>query len=220
MHCKKIKVMVADDHALIREGIKQIVELEGDIEVIGQAANGEEAIEKAKELQPDIVLLDINMPNLNGIETLRRFKDLGINVKVIIITIHEDREYILEILKIGADGYMLKDSEANSFVEGIRTVYKGRKYIQPRVEDLVTSKGEGVGVGIPNPEYEKIKALTKREYEVLLLIAEGLNNRQIAEKLFISEKTVKNHVSNIFKKLELNDRVQAAIFAYRNDIKK
>lgn len=218
MHFKKIKVMVADDHALIREGIKQIVELEGDIEVIGQAANGEEAIEKAKELQPDIVLLDINMPNLNGIETLRRFKDLGINVKVIIITIHEDREYILETLKIGADGYMLKDSEANSFVEGIRTVYKGRKYIQPRVEDLVTSKGGGVEV--PNPEYEKIKTLTKREYEVLLLIAEGLNNRQIAEKLFISEKTVKNHVSNIFKKLELNDRVQAAIFAYRNDIKK
>lgn len=218
MKDKKIEVIIADDHVLIREGIKQILELEDDIVVTGQAGNGEEAFDMAMNLNPDIVLLDINMPKLNGIETLRKFKDMGIKSKVIILTIHEDKEYILKTLKLGANGYMLKDSNADSLVKGIRDVARGEKYIQPSVAELVSKTSncdEYLNIGI-----DKINSLTKREYEVLILIAEGLNNKDIADRLYISEKTVKNHVSNIFRKLDLNDRVQAAIFAYKNNIKK
>lgn len=218
MKCKAIKIMIADDHALIREGIKQILELESDISVIGQASNGEEAFDMAAELNPEVILLDINMPKLNGIETLRKFKDMGIKSKVIILTIHEDKEYILKTLKLGANGYILKDSSADVLIEGIRAVYKGEKYIQPSVAELVSESS--TYDDYCNASLVKINSLTKREYEVLILIAEGLNNKDIAERLYISEKTVKNHVSNIFKKLNLNDRVQAAIFAYKNDIKK
>lgn len=217
MKNKKITVLIADDHALIREGIKQILELEGDICVIGQANDGEEAFELAEKLNPDIILLDINMPNINGIEALRRFKDMGIKSKVIILTIHEDKEYILKTLKLGANGYMLKDSSANSLIEGIRRVAKGEKYIQSSVADLVSASRDDDSV---DKSIEQINSLTNREYEVLILIAEGLNNKDIAERLYISEKTVKNHVSNILKKLDLNDRVQAAIFVYKNNIKK
>ncbi|WP_353095227.1 response regulator transcription factor [Tissierella praeacuta] len=215
---KIIRVVIADDHALIREGIKQILELEKDIEVIGQAGDGEEAFTMAMELNPDIILLDINMPKLNGIETLKKFKDMGIKSKVIILTIHEDKEYILNTLKLGANGYMLKDSSADSLIRGIHSVARGEKYIQSSVAELV-SKSSNCDEYF-NVSIEKINSLTKREYEVLILIAEGLNNKDIADSLYISEKTVKNHVSNIFKKLDLNDRVQAAIFAYKNNIKK
>ena len=217
MKDKIIKLLIVDDHVLIREGIKQILELENDISVIGQAGNGEDAFNKAIELNPDIILLDINMPKLNGIEALRRFKDMGVKSKVIILTIHEDREYILKTLKLGADGYILKDSDADSLINGIRNVFKGQKYIQQSVADLVKESSNSDAYNIIN---SKINSLTKREYEVLILIAEGLNNKDIADRLFISEKTVKNHVSNILKKLDLNDRVQVAIFAYKNNIKK
>ncbi|NLK43491.1 MAG: response regulator transcription factor [Tissierellia bacterium] len=217
MRGKRINVLIADDHALIREGIKQILELEEDIYVVGQANNGEEAFELAEKLDPDIILLDINMPKTNGIEALRRFKDMGIKSKVIILTIHEDREYVLKTIKLGANGYMLKDSSANSLIEGIRRVAKGENYIQSSVADLVSASSDHTSV---DKSIEQINSLTNREYEVLILIAEGLNNKDIAERLYISEKTVKNHVSNIFKKLDLNDRVQAAIFAYKNNIKK
>lgn len=215
MSLKKIKVMLVDDHVLIREGIKQILELEDDIVVIGQANDGKEAVEKAKLFNPEVILLDINMPTLNGIETLRKFKDLGIKSKIIMLTIHEDREYIMETLKLGANGYILKDSNADSFIQGIREVVAGKQYIQPRIANLLNISSKSV-----DKELEKINRLTKREYEVLILIAEGLNNKDIAFRIFISEKTVKNHVSSILKKLELNDCVQAAIFAYKNNIKK
>lgn len=213
---KKIKVMLVDDHVLIREGIKQILELEEDIVVVGQAGDGEEAFEKVEILNPEVILLDINMPNVNGIETLRKFKDFGIESKIIMLTIHEDREYIMKTLNLGADGYILKDSSADSFIQGIRDVVSGEQYIQPRIAKLLSMNSNSKSI---NGALEKINKLTKREYEVLTLIAEGLNNKDIAAKIFISEKTVKNHVSNIFKKLKINDRVQAAIFAYKNNIK-
>src|SRR5699024_723947 len=138
-----------------------------------------------------------NMPTLNGIETLRKFKDLGIKSKIIMLTIHEDREYIMETLKLGANGYILKDSNADSFIQGIREVVAGKQYIQPRIAKLLNISSKSV-----DKELEKINRLTKREYEVLILIAEGLNNKDIAFRIFISEKTVKNHVSSILKKLE------------------
>ena len=218
MKDKCITVMIVDDHVLLREGLKQILELEDDIEVVAQAGDGEEAIEKAQEYNPDVMLLDINMPKINGIETLRRLKDLGINSKTIMLTIHEDREYLFETMKIGANGYVLKDSDADGLIKAIRDVNHGKTYIQPSIASiLVEELNENDKI---DGDYAKIESLTKREYEVLTLVAGGLNNKEIANKLFISEKTVKNHVSNIFKKLEVNDRIQAAIFAFKNNIKK
>lgn len=219
MKGKNITVMIADDHVLLREGLKQILDLEEDIDVVAQAGDGKEAVEKAMKCKPDVILLDINMPKMSGIEALRRFKDLGASSKIIMLTIHDDREYLCETIKIGANGYILKDSDADSLIKAIRDVNNGKTYIQPSVASLlieeINSKEKET-----NGDLLKVEALTKREYEVLTLVAEGLNNREIAERLFISEKTVKNHVSNIFKKIHVNDRIQAAIFAYRNNIKK
>ena len=211
----QIKLLLVDDHSLVRQGIKQILELEEDLEVIGQASDGEEAIKKAQELKPDIILLDINMPKLNGINTLRKLKDIDTTTKVIMLTFYEDREYIFETLNLGVNGYILKDAESESLIKAIRDVYNGSSYIHPSIAMEVIKKTENKD----NHGEEKSK-LTKREYEVLILIAEGLNNRKIADRLYISEKTVKNHVSNIFKKIKVNDRTQAAIYAYRHNIKK
>lgn len=214
---KNITIMIADDHLLMSEGIKQILELETDIDVIAQAEDGEEAIEKAVKYNPDVILLDINMPKMNGIDVLRRLKDLGVKSDVIMLTIHEDREYLRETIKIGADGYVLKDSDADGLIKAIRDVNNGKTYIQPSIASLLVND---IGRVEENSDFQRIESLTKREYEVLILIAEGLNNKDIADKLYISEKTVKNHVSSIFKKLDVNDRIQAAIFAFKNNIKK
>lgn len=216
---KKITVMIADDHILMREGLKQLLELEKDIAVVAQAGDGEEAIEKAVKYNPHVLLLDINMPKLNGIDVLRRLKDLGVNTKIIMLTIHNDKEYLFETIKIGADGYILKDSDADSLIRAIREVNNGRTYIQSSIAKMLVERLNG-DEEESDERLKKIKSLTKREYEVLTLIAEGLNNKDIADKLFISEKTVKNHVSSIFKKIGVNDRIQAAIFAYKNNIKK
>ncbi|CCQ94361.1 Transcriptional regulatory protein DegU [[Clostridium] ultunense Esp] len=215
----KISVMIADDHVLMREGLKQLLELENDIDVIIQAGDGKEAVDRAVEYNPDVILLDINMPNMNGIDVLRRLKDLGVKSNVIMLTIHEDKEYLFETMKIGADGYVLKDSDADSLIKAIRDVNDGKTYIQPSIASMLV-EGIGQGDAEGNKGLEKIRLLTKREYEVLTLIAEGLNNKDIADRLYISEKTVKNHVSSIFKKIEVNDRIQAAIFAFKNNIKK
>ena len=219
MSNKGINVMIADDHVLVREGLKQLLELETDIDVIAQAGDGKEAVEQALEYTPDVVLLDINMPRMNGIEVLRRFKDLGVKSKVIMLTIHEDKEYLFETMKIGANGYVLKDSDSDSLIKAIKGVNNGETYIQPSISSLLVEDMDRKD-NESNKELLKIKSLTKREYEVLTLIAEGLSNRSIADKLYISEKTVKNHVSSILKKLEVNDRIQAAIFAFKTNIKK
>lgn len=213
---KDIKVIVVDDHSLMRQGLKQLLELDKNITVIDEATNGEEAIKKALKIKPDVILLDINMPKLNGIEALRRLKDTGISSKIIMLTIHDDKEYLYETINIGADGYVLKDADADTLIKAIKEVYKGDTYIQPNLATLLVKSSNDNRIS----RNELIESLTKREYEVLTLIAEGLNNKEIAERLFISEKTVKNHVSNIFRKIGVNDRVQAAIFAYKNNIKK
>lgn len=217
MKSSNITVLLIDDHILIREGIRQLLELEDDISVVGQASDGEEGYEMALQLKPDVVLLDINMPNINGIETLRKLKDTGIDSKVIMLTIHNEREYVRRTLNLGADGYIIKDSEAHSFIKAIHNVMEGKVYIQPKVAEIVKSCQ---GDSCEDINTEKINRLTKREYEVLTLISEGLNNKDIAARMFISEKTVKNHISSIFKKLELNDRVQATIFSFKSGIKK
>lgn len=212
---KKIKILIADDHSLVREGLKQILELEEDFEVVGQAANGIETLEKIKDLHPDVLLLDINMPIMGGIPTLRKIKEENIQVKVVILTIHEGREYLMETLELGALGYVLKDSDSASLSKAIRDAYSGVSYIQPKLAAELVREFNNAKLHKNNAENE----LTRREYEVLSLIADGMNNKDIADKLFISEKTVKNHVSSIFKKINVNDRTKAAIYAYKNNIK-
>ncbi|WDV47293.1 response regulator transcription factor [Clostridiaceae bacterium M8S5] len=211
-----ITIMIADDHALMRQGLKQILELEDDIKVIEETKDGEETIQRCLEIKPDVVLLDINMPKLSGIEVLRRLKDIGIDTKIIMLTIHNDVEYLSETLNIGADGYVLKDAESSTLINAIRNVMGGSRFIQSSIANLLSQRYKNDDDGLAGNK----KNLTKREYEVITLIAEGLNNKEIAKRLFISEKTVKNHVSNIFKKIEVTDRIQAAIFAYKNNIKK
>lgn len=214
---EEITVMIVDDHSLIREGLTQILELEDDIKVIAQASNGRDAVDQAIILNPDIILMDINMPIQNGLSAIKDLKSKGCCSRIIVLTIHEDREYLLEAINIGANGYVMKDAEANHLIDAIRNVYNGGKYIQPSMaSDLIYA--------INRSPYRVVKErfnqtdLTPREIEVLLLIADGLNNKEIADELFISEKTVKNHVSNIFKKLDVADRTQAAIYVFKNHL--
>ena len=214
---EEIKVMIADDHSLIREGLTQILELENDIKVIAQASNGRDAVEQAIVLEPDVILMDINMPIQNGLSAIKELKSKGCQANIIVLTIHEDREYLLEAINIGANGYVMKDAEADHLIDAIRSVYYGETYIQPSMaSDLIYA--------INKSPYKTVKKrfaqndLTPREIEVLLLIADGLNNKEIADELYISEKTVKNHVSNIFKKLDVADRTQAAIYVFKNHL--
>jgi two-component system response regulator DegU len=214
----RIKVLIADDHSLIRKGLKQILELEDDIEVIDQSSNGKDVVEKALRLKPDVILMDINMPVQNGISAIKELKSKGSTSRIIILTIHEDREYLLEAVKIGASGYVMKDAEAEHLIEAIRDVHRGQTYIQPNLSTKLIQDFDKMSYHSVKRQFDQ-NNLTQREIEVLLLIADGKNNREIADELYISEKTVKNHVSNIFKKIDVCDRTQAAIYAFRNHLK-
>lgn len=215
---EKINVMIVDDHALMREGLTKILELEDNINIVAKASDGIEAIELFKKISVDVILLDINMPNMNGIDTLRKLKDIDSSIKVIMLTIYDEREYLIETLNLGANGYMLKDSESSSLVSAIMNVYGGGSYVHPNLAGELLKEINRRKDRHSNKE--GVESLTKREYEVLCAIAEGLSNKEISDKLYISEKTVKNHVSSILRKLDLADRTQAAIYAYKNNIKK
>lgn len=209
------KVMLVDDHALIREGIKQLLEFDGSIDVIEQASDGAECLEKLQHVQPDILLLDINMPNVNGIEVLEEIKKKNIPVKVLMLTVHSEAEYLVQAVDIGANGYILKDSGSEELKKAIQSVMDGDSYIQPSLIPSLNSRLVNRDI-----DKEKIAALTKREMEILTQIASGMFNKEIAMNLNISERTVKNHISNIFKKIDVSDRTQAAVFAIRNNIVK
>lgn len=208
-----IKIMLADDHILMREGIRQLLEFDGSIEVIEEASDGVECLEKLLISKPQVLLLDINMPVKNGIEVLQEIRNRKINVKVLLLTVHNEVEYLVKAVDIGADGYLLKDSESSELKKAINEVVKGETYIQPSLIPALNNRLVARDV-----DKEKIDSLTKRELEVLVQIANGMFNKEIATSLNISERTVKNHISNIFKKLEVADRTQAAVFAIRNNL--
>jgi len=212
----RIRVLIADDHQLIRQGLKQVLELENDIEVIAQACNGEEAIQLAREFNPDVILMDINMPGTNGLQAIKQIKEEKISSRIIVLTIHEDREYLFKTIQMGAVGYVLKDAETTVLVEAIRSVHSGQSYIQPNMTTELVKEFNRITMS--EKEKNDKNNLTAREIEVLKLIAEGLINKEIAKKLYISEKTVKNHLSNIFRKLNVSDRTQAAIYAVKHNI--
>ena len=208
-----VKVMITDDHSLIREGLKQLLELEGDSQVIAEACAGIECMEKLKEQIPDVLLLDINMPRMNGLEVLQKIKDEKIDVKILVLTVHNEVEYLLKAVDIGINGYLLKDSESSELKKAILSVVDGEDYIQPSLIPVLNAK-----MIDRDMDSEKIEKLTKRELEVLKLLAVGMYNKGVADELHISERTVKNHVSSIFKKIDVSDRTQAAVFAIRNNL--
>lgn len=208
-----IKIMIADDHSMIREGLKSLLELEGDIQVVAEAEDGVDCLEKLKICTPDVLLLDINMPRKNGLEVLQTLKSSKSKVKVLVLTVHNEVEYLMKAVDIGVDGYILKDSESTELKKAIFSIVEGENYIQPSLIPSLNSK-----MIEKNRDEGKIESLTKRELEVLKLLAVGMYNKEVAEKLNISERTVKNHVSNIFKKIEVTDRTQAAVFAIRNNL--
>jgi len=222
----KIRILLADDHQLFREGLKRILNMEDDLEVIGECGDGIQVMEFCNHTLPEIVLMDINMPIENGVATTERLKAMFPNVKVIILSIHDDESYVFETLRKGATGYLLKDMEAESLINAIRSVVQGHAYIHPKVTGklinqlrrmtyldemgIVSGAAATKEVGVKYTAGEE-SPLTRREAEVLRLMAEGKSNKMIGEYLFISEKTVKNHVSSILQKMEVDDRTQAVI---------
>lgn len=211
-----INVVIVDDHKMVREGIRQLLEFDGKIKVIGEAGNGLEFLEYLEKNDlPDAILLDINMPEMNGLEVLQYIRKNKINVKVLILTVHNEIEYLMKAVDMNVDGYILKDSESEVLKNAIYTVCEGETYVQPELIPLLNSRMINRDL-----DKEKLKSLTKREIEVLKDIAAGLLNKEIAINLGISERTVKNHISNIFKKIDVADRTQAAVFAIKNNIVK
>ena len=208
-----VKIMIADDHSMIREGLKNLLELDGDIQVIAEAVDGEDCLEKLQLVKPDVLLLDINMPKKNGLEVLKSLKSRRYKLKVLVLTVHNETEYLMKAVDIGVNGYVLKDSESAELKKAIFTVADGETYIQPSLIPALNAK-----MIETNKDAEKIKSLTKRELDVLKLLAVGMFNKEVGKRLEISERTVKNHVSNIFKKLGVTDRTQAAVFAIRNNL--
>lgn len=212
-----IRVMIVDDHQLFREGIKSILSATKDILVVSEAADGETAITQAHIHNPDIILLDIVMPHIDGIRTLRRMKDLGIKSRIIILSAHSSKNYIINAIKLGASGYITKDNNSQNLIQVIRRVASGGKYLQPSL-GMILRQNLGEEEYDYSEDIKKMELLSRREFEILTLVARGNTNKEIGNKLFISEKTVKNHMTQIFKKIEVEDRVQAVIFAYKNSI--
>lgn len=208
-----IKIMITDDHSMIREGLKNLLELDGDIKVIAEAVDGEDCLDKLLTVTPDVLLLDINMPKMNGLEVLKKLKERKSKVKVLVLTVHNETEYLMKAVEIGINGYVLKDSESAELKKAICAIYDGENYIQPSLIPSLNSK-----MIEKNEDEIKIESLTKRELQVLKELAIGKFNRDIAKEMEISERTVKNHISSIFKKLDVTDRTQAAVFAIKNDL--
>ena len=204
------KILIVDDEPDVVEMLQDYFELNGYSTL--SARNGKEALAKVSK-QPDLILLDINMPRKNGLEVLQTLKSSKSKVKVLVLTVHNEVEYLMKAVDIGVDGYILKDSESAELKKAIFSIVEGENYIQPSLIPALNSK-----MIEKNRDEGKIESLTKRELEVLKLLAVGMYNKEVAEKLNISERTVKNHVSNIFKKIEVTDRTQAAVFAIRNNL--
>ncbi|BDG61083.1 response regulator [Caldinitratiruptor microaerophilus] len=232
----RIKVLLVDDHAILREGIRSLLSSAPDIEVVGEAEDGQQAIEKVEQLAPDVVLMDVAMPRMNGIEATRAIKAAHPDLPVLILSMHDSEEYILPILKAGASGYVLKRAAAQELVSALRAAVQGHTILHPdvakRVMESIGSTGGGAGAagragaGAPGgaagagraPGHPALAPLTEREREVLTLIAQGLTNQEIAQRLFISIKTVQAHRANIMEKLDLHDAVELTKFAIKTGL--
>jgi len=208
-----IRLLVADDHAIVRKGIRALLATEPDIEVVGEAKNGREAVARAESLQPDVILMDLVMPEMDGIEAIRRITTRQPEARILVLTTFAADEMVFPAIKAGALGYLLKDSGPEELVEAIRQVHRGESSLHPTVARKLLQEISGPPKGRPTPE-----PLTEREVEVLRQVARGLSNQEIASKLVITEATVRTHVSNILSKLHLASRTQAALYALREGL--
>jgi NarL family two-component system response regulator LiaR len=211
---EKISILLIDDHAIVRQGIRTFLELQPDLTVVSEGSSGEEAVTLAKNLAPDVVLMDLVMPGMGGVEATRQVKQISPRSQIIVLTSYHDDEYIFPALRAGALSYVLKDVGAMELADTIRKAAQGESVLHPRVASRVVQEIRGARSDIPN----LFTDLSDRELDVLRLIAAGLSNAEIASKLIISEKTVKGHVSNILSKLHMLDRTQAAIFAWQQGL--
>ncbi|MDF2530532.1 MAG: two component transcriptional regulator, LuxR family [Clostridia bacterium] len=217
----KIKVMITDDQRLMREGLKTILDLEQDLTVVQLAENGRDALDKIADAQPDVILMDIRMPIMDGVECTGIIKQQYPGIKVIILTTFDDDEFIIEALKNGAVGYILKDLSSEKLVGAIRDAYDGNSIMQPEIAAKVISHIAGaIKEPVHHPAAEEINfksELTDREKDVLQLVGKGMSNTEIAKKLYISEGTVKNYISNLYSKLEVDDRSKLTLYAIKNE---
>ena len=220
MGAELIRVLVADDQALVRQGLVTLLGLVEGIDVVGAAADGEEAVRLAEELHPDVVMMDLRMPRMDGVEATRRILAAGGAARVLVLTTYADDDSVFAALQAGALGYLTKDSSADDIALAVRTVHAGKALLEPEVQRRLLELSRGPAK--PEPEARSAPpppdGLTEREVDVLVLIAHGLSNREIAERLFVSEATVKTHINNLFSKAALRDRAQAVTYAYRQGL--
>ncbi|MCM2536052.1 response regulator transcription factor [Neobacillus pocheonensis] len=218
------KIAIIDDHQLFREGVKRILEFEKSFQVVAEGDDGSEAVNIVKSYHPDVVIMDINMPEMNGVEATRELAEKYPDTKVIILSIHDDENYVTHALQTGASGYLLKEMDADALIDAVKVVVDGGSYLHPKVTHNLVNEYRRLTAGrtrggtyVPTVEIRRpLHLLTRRECEVLQMLADGKSNRGIGEALFISEKTVKNHVSNILQKMNVNDRTQAVVVAIKN----
>ncbi|MDX3854046.1 response regulator transcription factor [Streptomyces sp. AK02-01A] len=209
-----IRVLIVDDQVMVREGFSVLLNAMPDIEVVGEAVNGREAVSQVDALRPDVVLMDIRMPELNGIDATREIVAADANAKVLVLTTFDLDEYVYQALRAGASGFLLKDASARQLADGVRVVASGEALLAPTVTRRLITEFAKLAEAPRAPAMARIGDLTERETEVLVLIAQGLSNAEIAEHLVVAESTIKTHVSRILVKLGLRDRTQAAVFAY------
>jgi len=213
-----IRVLIADDQALFRRGLCVVLGTETHIDVVGEAENGEDAVAKAALLAPDVVLMDVRMPRLNGIEAARRIRDLSPSTRIIMLTVSDEEDDLYEAIKAGANGYLLKEISVEEVAEAIMAVVQGQSLISPSMASKLLSEFNSLAKKAAERQQFPHPALTTRELEVLKLVAKGMSNREVAEGLFISENTVKNHVRNILEKLHLHSRMEAVVYAVREKL--
>lgn len=212
MNDDKIKIMIVEDHTIVREGIRELLARNPSFEVVGEAEDGMEAIKLAPKVMPDIILMDISMPNLDGLSATKEIKKRYPNFKVLILTIHDSEEYIYQILKYGADGYVLKEAAYDELVSAIEAVMRGKKFLSPSISGEVINRY----VRQPRPQKNPLDTLTQKEREILTLIAEGYKNKEMADKLFVSVKTIEFHRLNLMKKLDIHNQAALIRFAIRS----
>jgi DNA-binding NarL/FixJ family response regulator len=213
-----LRVLIVDDHALFRRGLQMVLKQEEDIEVVGEAGDGHEAVDKAQELMPDVILMDVRMPRRSGIEATQQIKDLLPHVKILMLTISDEEADLYDAIKAGASGYLLKEISIDEVADAIRSVWQGQSRISPSMAAKLLTEFAAMSKRADERQQLPAPRLTDREMEVLKLVAQGLNNRDIAKELFISENTVKNHIRNILEKLHLHSRMEAVVYAVREKL--
>lgn len=213
----RIRLLLADDHAVVRTGTRELLERKPDFHIVGEASNGEEAVRLAQELQPDVVVMDVRMPKMSGVEATRRIKEECPDVKVLVLTAHDDDEYVFALLQAGANGYLMKTAEFDELVKAIRTVASGQSMLAPTIAGKVVAQFTS-GKSLPEAlakSPDQYEGLTERELGILKLVGQGLSNKQIGKELYISDRTVQAHLSNIFSKLGVSSRTEAVMYAVR-----